>query len=446
MKKWVKNIVIVALAALCVYQTGRLWFDGAPRLNFLYVLGFNQVGGGHDATVWRLSVPRRILISEGGAIFTAAYSAVADTPQFAAGRDLIGQVLRNAEYHGTFHGADIRWGMILGGEAFVLDYGFSMPATAFAAALDAPHGVISSQIDNFNMVVLTPWLTGTMAFFVDSLSGDQRASYFWLDGCARADGLYAPLERGRNLIYRPSELVGRHFVNMIFLPQSLPGGYNYAPAVAVSPMDDYHLNTQNVARLVMPFFDNPNVVLNDLRNFEFIFNDTHTIVRYQDTFHLYYQSWRPWRSRQPDTLEMAFAEALLFMERDESLINEFYLARFAYNGNEFRFYFNYIFNDLPIFLEERLRDQINMDAAIEITVANGRVTRYKRYAMGFVPHHTRPPARANITYQAPINAWGVHDQSLHTLYLTYVVDIPNSIIGLFYIAPYEGGQLTFPAR
>ena len=454
MRRWVKNILIVGLVVLCVYQTGRLWFDAMPNLNFLYAMGFTNPGtAGHEEAIARLRVPMRILVSEGAYEFVVVYSNVESTGQFASAIPVISQVLRSGERGLLVYGDEINWGDYLSGQVLILDYGFSMPATVFATAFGESHGGLSSRISHFDMVIFTPRPQGILVVFADTLSETPALGEFLVRSSQTID--FTKPDRGHNLVYIASEPHGINFGRLIFMPNSNVGGFAYTMARTIGPLDDVSINTQRVADLVMPFFDNQNAVRNDFLEDtrEFVFADTYTILTYRDSLFIDFQSWGGSRRRDRNgqaSFEESFSEAYIFMrDRDLSIANEIYLSGFDYDGGSFRFYFNYIFNDLPVVLDERLKNILGMDAAIEITVENGRVSRYRRFVMGLAPAHVgREPVMVEINYQillSTLESLGFDDHGISAGSLAYTVRMDGTT-GLVFSFYYEGVQNSIQIR
>jgi hypothetical protein len=70
------------------------------------------------------------------------------------------------------------------------------------------------------------------------------------------------------------------------------------------------------------------------------------------------------------------------MRRDTELVNDVYLERYDYDSGTYVFYFNYVFDDFPVFLSDGLKRSLDsIDACIEVKVDRGRVSHYRRYVV-----------------------------------------------------------------
>jgi len=448
--RWVKNILILALSVLCVYQTQRLWFDGPVNISITSILGLPGARSGviYQAALAGLSRPKRVLVSEGGNVFLSRSHGLDAAEPYLAARKAIEEVLLSGEHAASFTGAEIGWAGYLGGRSVVFDYGYSLPATAFTASFGGSQTIISGQIEAFDMIIFTADDEDTgRVVFADSLSNPPRAVEFIIRETPlifRADGFV------RSLHFSFSILSGTLFANPVFMPQSPMGGYIYNLPRPRGPLDNSITNTQNVSRLLEPFFDNFDAVRHEYSEGEFIFADAHTIARYMDGYYIEYQSWRS-ADKTIDSFEAAYAEAVSFMRKDISLTNEIYLSRYEYDGSSYQFYFDYIFRDLPIHMDDRLRalPHMGMDACIEITVTRNSRIRYKRYAMAFTDGRRLP--LANISYQTAFsdlerqNAEDVPE--VLSLDLVYQVDMLGEVRLAYRMEVDERfNYTTFPVR
>ena len=71
------------------------------------------------------------------------------------------------------------------------------------------------------------------------------------------------------------------------------------------------------------------------------------------------------------------------MTNDASLQTDVYLADIGGSGNEMVYYFDYAVNGLPVYLSESIQQEIGMKHAIEVTVSNNSVKKYRRYAVNY---------------------------------------------------------------
>jgi len=96
------------------------------------------------------------------------------------------------------------------------------------------------------------------------------------------------------------------------------------------------------------------------------------------------------------TLSADYNSAMRFILRDETIENEFYLAKMDDTGSKRVFYFNYAINDLPVLLSSEIIGQIRLTYPIEIEVEYGIVTRYRKLVYRFVNFGTQT---ADLSYE-----------------------------------------------
>jgi hypothetical protein len=437
--KWLKNIVIIALSALCVYQTGNLWFDEPPGLNdFLNLLGIERAPLGYGEALDGLTRPKRILVSEGGGVFTCNYSDIERTAQYQSARSVLLSVLGSNAPSRVLSSDMIPWHFYLSslvrGEAIIFDYGFNMPSDAFTVALGGNSPIISDGIDYFNMVLFIPRNDSAMrVVFLDTLSVVQAACEFYVTHSEPID--FGGLPNPRNLVYTAVTPPGGNPGSLLFMPQSLPGGAAYSNIRQQDP--------QNARDFLPLFFDDPGTA----RNEPFIggghmFVDPDTTVSLTNGLFLDYRSWRRGAGRT-DSFAAAYAAAIIFMRRDIELINEIYLERYEYDSGSYIFYFNYVFQDFPVHLSNSLKNTLDaLGACIEVTVEWGRVSRYRRYMVQLEERHVsdRPEISADAALrELELHFWGTnHNFNIGYMDLAYFLDIANPVTGLSFNV-YHGG-------
>lgn len=383
---WMKNILILGLASLCLYQTMNLWFGDISVFSFFSPAAAASYD--YDSIIQGLAKPRRLLVTADGSEYLCKYTGIEDMEQYQAARQVITNLLETGRHRENETLEDIDWRRLLNGKALILDYGYLMPAKAFTAAFLSKSVMISQQIKVFDMVVILPSAEATTVVFADTLSQLKTVSYFVIDGFSlEADLPGDGFER--NLCYVASEQLGLSFGRLVFIPQSYDGGIDYISVRPYSYFEDSVISVQSVRRLVETFFNNPDMIRNDNDGDVFTFSDENTVVRYVDGRYMEYSNWKSDTNKQISSFEDAYAEAVAFMAKDTSLPNEVYLSHYAYDGSTYTFSFNYAVNDLPVRLVDDIWKELQIDGAVEITVARDRVKHYKRYSQGFTASNLR---------------------------------------------------------
>ena len=445
---WLKNIVILLLAALCVYQTGRLWFDEMPGINdFLNLLGIERAPEGYGAALDGLARPRRIFASEGDRLFVCNYSRIEETEQYRTGRLNIMAALNPNEDNRILLYDEIDWDdyliTLINGEALIFDYGFNLRADAFNAAFGSNSDVLSVFIDYVNMIVFVPVYNGTKVVFLGMVSEAKAAFEVYLTGVEQV--IYKGLPNRHNLVYIAQIPADERLGSLAFMPQSLPGGVSYAQIRQRDP--------HNIREFLPHFFENPDFARSEPHPAGHKFVTPDEIISLTMGFYLNYQNWLSRRST--DSFAAAYATAILFMQRDTELVNDYYLEFYEYDSGTYIFHFNYIFNDFPVFLSASLKNALDdMQACIEVTVEKGRVSRYRRYVVRL--EELRITDRHEISAETALrdfqryflwnhDLWNENNElSVDFMDLAYYLDTTGTVTGLSFNIFYNGEFIPVP--
>ncbi|MDR1706338.1 MAG: hypothetical protein LBS19_16920 [Clostridiales bacterium] len=467
--KWLKNAVIVGLAALCVIQTRKLWFDdiaalALPNLDIFSI--FSDGGGGrrdNRASLEKLIVPKRILSASGAHLYLPLYEGIAGDAAYLTGREALSLLIENGAA-APRRGPAEDYGRP---PDLVFDYGFSMPIEAFVKAFGTEGTVPGGWPDGFDRVYFYQNDTGIDVFFSVSgaVSGAFRAE--GLTGLARmADRIYTAKEPGISeetgaeikdietlalealspgLYYISAALLDNSLSRFLFFPVSYPDRFDYYSIRNISPLDGSVVNINNVKDKLGGYFDNAAAVRGDEEGGAYTFNDGHTVVRYQHRLLLEYSSWKP-QNRDLSDFASAYAEAVHFLDGDTFLQNAYFLSDYALDGADYVFYFDYVVNGLPVCLSGTLKNDLKLRSAMEVTVSRDRVLRYRRYASGFENMSSQPDGR-RIEYTEAARSMSrhgitnTHYSDITLLELAYAVD-RNTRPALAISLEYDGAEIV----
>ncbi len=126
-------------------------------------------------------------------------------------------------------------------------------------------------------------------------------------------------------------------------------------------------------------------------NGNFVFSDSSVVLRYNPGNRmLEYYNYENYGSDGPKTALLdGYQISCNFMTNDASLQTDVYLADIGGSGNEMVYYFDYAVNGLPVYLSESIQQEIGMKHAIEVTVSNNSVKKYRRYAVNYQASETK---------------------------------------------------------
>jgi len=389
----VKSIIILALAALAVYQVSRLWLVELMDGNFFFYLQarFPQaVPDGQSA----FTRPYRI-VSGDGEIFEIRYSGIGGSEEWIFGENAIRAVLRdgNSVFRPDFGQPDYSY--VLARPVLIYEYAFDMCAETFARALGLRNADVltsgslaSGSFETFRAIAITPPDAENADLHMWVIASDGRIGQFMARNASAFQFAIPPVNPD-----------GLHFIATTdgFLPQIPPGGFVYNRITAENPFRDPRgLITLSYSRSqVEPFFDNPAAIVPSARD-AYTFTTRNTMVRYLENAVLEYTSFRTVGHAAQGSFMGNFSAALAFISSDPHVTNEIFLRNHEQRGRGHIFFFDYVIDNWPLVLtEEWATGQICTDplfSPIEVTVEYGRVTRYRRLAYIF---DTAEPARKN---------------------------------------------------
>ncbi|MBR3993224.1 MAG: hypothetical protein IKI92_05105, partial [Anaerotignum sp.] len=135
-----------------------------------------------------------------------------------------------------------------------------------------------------------------------------------------------------------------------------------------------------------------------------------------------------------------------FLKNDNSLKTDIYLADIEHTiNNEVVYYFDYVVDDLPVYLSQPLRDSIDSQHAIEVTLRNQAVKEYRRYAVNFKQAEEKSEQinvqfidaldDANKMYQTIVEDKDITD--VKNIAMGYHVDLEGSMRLKWFVTLYE---------
>ena len=372
-----KSILIIGLTALAVVLTARLWLMYIPNHTFVpYVMARFAPTVPDEAS--DLVRPFRILQGNGDGYFAVIYIDIADSPQWKYGETVITGVLRDGIFTGVEE-ADIR---IFDRPVLIYQYAFNMEAEVFAQAFGQRTGAVLMEggILHFTAVAVTPSdgdSDNLAVFFI----GD---TYMWQFILPTAQAMF-------NVPSAANEL--HHFVatgNMQF-ESRLTRNLHHSVVLVTNPYRDHagQLSLAHIRGQVSHFFANPATINQGVSaDGVFTFNNMSTVVRYMPWDVIEYRSFRTIGHSSPTGLVTDFSAAFAFILSDPNAHGSFFLANYEERPRGERvFWFDYTIGNFPMRLTENWYTgpecENPLTHPIEVTVVNGRVTRYRRIAHSF---------------------------------------------------------------
>jgi hypothetical protein len=151
------------------------------------------------------------------------------------------------------------------------------------------------------------------------------------------------------------------------------------------------------------FFTNPVSRQSSRLNDVYTFSDENTVVKYSPNGIFEYSNYKPAGLSLSNNFRSNYAAALAQLKKDKYITNEYYLSSFDTDSDgNYIFYFNYKINGLSLVPSAELKEQLGLNSFIEVTVGNGRVSKYRKYAYSYF-EQTNTRVKANVSYVAAID-------------------------------------------
>lgn len=453
----ITNYVIVALVIAAVYQTGELWLSGTMRHNFFYAMTDFFSKDSTDQWTSNALLMSRYAIGDGASNFYVSYPDSSGNSATLEVADAVLQEIWSENIGKNIEMLEADWKSMLQNRCIVLDYGFLISMDEYLTNIRSLKN--GQDLEQFDYIILAPARrTGeeSRAYFVNSYTNE--AICYTAYKSKSAPVLYPLLQPEQsNMVYistgqKTGSAVLRH--NQ-FLPQwaSLPYSYATIDAQAAFEENDALSRTllENTAE---HFFGNFSLDWSSRdENGNFIFSDSSIVLKYYPrTCILEYYNYDNYGSDEAKTALLdGYQICKNFLKNDASLQTSVYLAEISTNGNEQIYYFDYAVNDIPIRLSESVQEQIGATHAIEITVQNDSVKKYRRYAYNFFASDTQEATlnvpfidaldTANRLYQETIRIRDITE--VQNIYLAYEIR-QDSANTLYWFVTLYGETFSIP--
>ena len=433
MKKYrIKNIVIAILGALLVYQTGMLWFGK----NFGEVLLYNARNA---VNLGRISpeegdfVPEAVIAGYGNKLYRVIrsekeYSEVSEA--------MLSSVEALADSGIKGEAEDTDWTEILQSKCVIYKFPVSVSAYDYFAKFGKKAAArLSEELESFDYAVISVQSAGsshTDFHFIDSATG--KGETFILEDNELSARMYERSETFREEVFRQMPHISsvengfKLFKGNAFIPQWNGGDYYYNilysadPFIAFGEFSEKLLNDYTDG-----FFSEFSVKREskDVYRGTYLFSDDNVVVKYSKNGLLEYFDYGE-ESSSEQTVNSALKKAEDFILKDKVLLTGLFLTDVKIKSEGLVFYFDYEADNFPVELSAEIKENLDMESAIEVTVKNNRVKKYRRYMRNFYTSGNSSVVNTDFTYALESAASMHMEEGLspepEELYLAYSVD------------------------
>ena len=403
-KDWIKNIGIVVLGLTLVYQTGMLWFGR----NFGQVLWYNlrnAVAFGQRTDEEGAFMPEAVIAGYGDKFYRVirsekSFKTISQTMEGAM------EALAESGLRGEAVQAD--WNGILESKCVIYKFPVSVSAYDYFARFGKRAASrLSENSGSFDYIVISVQSDGsshTDFHFIDSVSG--MGETFVLEDNELSAGVYSESESFRTNVSRAIPCISstengfKLFKGNVFIPQW--GGGDYYDSILYS-RDPFVSGGEFSEKLLNEytdsFFSEFSVKRESRDDYmgTHMFSDDNVVVKYYKNGVLEYFDYGTEEASE-QTVASAMGKAKDFLLLDKNLVTGCFLTDVKTKSEGLVFYFDYEADDYPIELSDEIKKAGDLESAIEVTVKNNKVKRYRRYMRNFYLSPNTSVINTDFTY------------------------------------------------
>ena len=414
-----KNILILSLSLLSIHLSGRLWFEDISGRNFFYFFDTanpNRVITAQVREDARQTLFFRTIVGLGNDTFHVNYT------RNSAESNLINTIIHAALHEGTHvNSQPVDWIALLSGRTLIYEYRVAIPAdTILAMHYDGSNQSFVNRVNYIDMIIAVPSSrTGgiVQVYFINTSDNMSHQYTFSSQAITASIGnLIDDLRfNDQSLFYISSAQNGFNiFGSNLFIPQWINNTYAFNTISFSSPFGS-NPSIADIEPIINRFFENPSLratpysreytdELGVTHVKEHIFSSDTTVIKLYPNFILEYSNFRR-SSRVHQSFTEAYAHAMNFLSRDETLLNDIFLVHYESIDSGYTFFFDYIVNNFPILLPASFRADTGLSHAIQLTVQNNIVTSYRRFVAEFT-------VNPDIYLKASVTFWETIDTTL----------------------------------
>lgn len=442
----VKNISIILLCILAIYQTIGLWFEDISGRNLFYTFFLSQSKNTSYAGEYNFTNPQSIVVGFGNQNFNKFFMGKEEKYLNEKIKDCMKYMAQEGKFSDIGY---IDWYKILESKAIICYYSIDMPMDSYIKAMgNNTTQNFSNKQKNFNALAIVPARnTGESlrAYFVNT--NDNSCATFYYSKNNVSDSLYAAIEeiqkQSNNISYVSTyQSEFKMFKNNLFLPQSTSKAITYRPLKFYNPYID--APREIIENYADNFFENPASKWSDEdKDGVYMFSNENIVARYYPSGLFEYSNYTLNTGKSDNSFETAFNIATELIKRDENLPSEaIYLSKAKKVDNAWQFGFDYYFDNFLITMSNSLKQSLGIEHMVEIEVENGIATNYKHYVCKF--EYIPDSKTVDVDFSTALNEVmaKTNDTNIDDMYLSYVVDGNKTDLDLKWVVDIENKKYS----
>ncbi len=365
MTEKIKNIFIITLILLAIYQTTTLWLITIPTNN--KIASFPELFTKNHNIKYENKesyfIPSKIVTNNNNKYYLQ-YSYLKDDKKL----ELIKNTLLITD---SFKYSSLDYS-ILKNNFIALNFDFEISENTIEEALNIDLSDItnfyfdsiylnnSNDLLNISLVNIN---TGEM--YTSTIENYDLLETYYKKISSSNNALYYTLKINNNLLQ--------------FTPMWDSDVLPYKNVVQTNPyLTDGGLLKNNLTEKIKPLFDGSRSrIASTVDNNIVVISDAYNVAKYYHYDVLEYSNYRNYNMTKKSTPYEDYITAYEFILNDQNFNNEFYLSDYQIEDDKSTFYFDCVANNLPILLKPSEKENLGINSFVEVSIANDNVVYYK---------------------------------------------------------------------
>ncbi len=364
--KHIKNIIIVILMILSIYQTNKIW--DLTNLFIKPLISGSKTNPIETDYKKIFAYPFKIYKYSN---YSSHYTEITYNDENSFEK-FLSNIIKKSSFSSSRYFVEND----LNNVSFVFEYKYLLNFSDFSKTLSTNSNHTEKDFA-FDMIYFNNYTNERQVInFVNSRTNELNQFTLSKDDFLESDFL-ENLPNGMD--YLASMITLKNSVNY-FAPNIQGSNVIYNNVYKTNPyLSDNDLLLSNVQEKLKDLFKNQNTnIWSRQDNNRFVFSNDDVIIKYYEN-DIVEASYYNIQEKTTVSIDEAFAIAYEFVKEDKFITNDFYLSNYVYNDDKYIFYFDYIVNRFYVDYRES-EDTTNH---ITVTVENGSITNYKKVVYNY---------------------------------------------------------------